>query len=298
MTTVVVFGGTGFLGRRVVARLRAGGAVVRAAARRPDRGVPAGVEAVEADVRDERTVAAALAGARAAVNAVALYVERGEDTFEAVHVRGAETLARCAGQIGLEGLVHVSGIGADPASPSAYVRARAAGEARVRAAFPGACILRPSVLFGPGDAFLCTLDAITRLAPVVPLFGAGRTRLQPVYVEDVAKAAVRALENPAARGAVFELGGPEVLAYREAIARVLRHRRRRRLLLPVPWVLWSLLAALLAALPSPPFTRDQLALMRRDNVADPALDGFAALGVEPHALENLLPVCLDRDRGA
>ncbi|NIR31928.1 MAG: complex I NDUFA9 subunit family protein [Gammaproteobacteria bacterium] len=291
--TVVVFGGTGFLGSRIVARLVEGGQTVRAAVRHPQRVGHAQAEAVHADVREESSVTAALRGAGAAVNVVGLYVEQGAATFDAVHVAGAARIARCARAAGTERLVHISGIGADPESPSAYVRARGAGEAAVREAFPEAVILRPSVLFGPGDAFLSVFDDMTRRAPAFPLFGSGQTRLQPVFVDDVAEAVARALEDPAASGRTLELGGPDVWRFRDIVEGVLRYRRRRRLLLPLPFAAWDALAAGLALLPSPPLTRDQVALMRENNVVDPERDGFAALGVRPRGLEELLPQCLD-----
>jgi NADH dehydrogenase len=199
---VCVFGGTGFLGRRIVRHLAAAGMRVRVVARRPARpeGLEVGnIELQAADIRDAAAVATAVAGARAVVNAVSLYVETRDISFAAIHVDGAERLARLARDAGVERLVHVSGIGADPGSSSRYVAARGLGELRVRSAFPQATALRPSVLFGAGDTFLSTLDGITRL-PVVPLFGAGRTRLQPVHVDDVAGAVVRILQRPDTAG--------------------------------------------------------------------------------------------------
>jgi len=295
--TVAVFGGTGFLGRRVVTRLAGRGAPVRAIARRPRPIDHPEVETARADVRDEPSVAAALQGAHAAVNAVGLYVESGGATFDAVHAEGAARVARCARAAGVERLVHISGIGADPVSRSAYVRARGVGEARVREAFPEAIILRPSVLFGPDDAFLRVLDELTRRLPAFVLFGRGETRLQPVFVDDVAEAVARALETPAASGRTLELGGPDVWRFRDIVARVLRHRRRRRLLVPLPFAAWEVLARAMALLPAAPITPDQVALMRRDNVADPECDGLAALGIEPRGLDGLLPECLQSRRG-
>jgi uncharacterized protein YbjT (DUF2867 family) len=226
------------------------------------------------------------------VNAVSLYVEQGGATFEAIHVRGAERLARLAREVGVSTLVHISGLGVDEASPSAYVRARAKGERCVREVMPEAVILRPSVLFGPGDAFLRSLEMITRHLPVIPLFGDGSTRLQPVYVEDVAAAIAQALERPDARGRIFELGGARVHTYREIVAMVLRHLGRRRLLMPVPFALWHALAATASLLPAAPLTRDQVYLLQTDNVVAADAATFADLGIEPRALEALLPECL------
>jgi NADH dehydrogenase len=292
-----VLGGTGFLGRRVVAALAGAGWRVRMVARRPQAWPPGtGVEPVAADIRDAAALAAALDGAAAVVNAVGLYVERGAETFDAVHVHGARRIAECAAARGIARLVHVSGIGVDRSSPSAYVRARAHGEKAVREAFPGATVLRPSVLYGAGDALLSTLDAMSRLTPVLPLFGRGASRLQPVHVDDVAAAVARVLAEPASAGQVYELGGPRTWAYRELVELVLRHRGRRRALLPVPFVTWELIARVAGAFPDPPLTRDQVALMREDNVVAPGALGFAELGLTPRDLEQALPECLPHRR--
>ncbi len=290
LTTVL--GGSGFLGRTLVRRLAAAGYRVRTAARGPQGAVHDGdVETLRCDVRDPGSVEVAVQGAVLVVNAVGLYLERGRETFDAVHVAGAANVAAAAQRAGAR-LVHISGIGADAHSPSRYVRARAEGEARVLAAAPNAVILRPSVLFGPDDALLSTLDKLTRYLPVVPLFGAGATRLQPVFVGDVAEAVLRVAAGSADDGAVYELGGPVQYRYRDLIAEVLTYRQRRRVLLPVPFIVWELQSACLAVLPSPPLTRDQVILMRNHNVVGEDARGFAALGIEPRALAALLPECL------
>lgn len=293
---VTVFGGSGFLGRRIVVRLIEAGVSARVAVRRPaaaEAAVPGGagasVTAVAADVRDEASVAAAVAGAAAVVNAVALYVERGAETFTAVHVEGARRLARLSAAAGVGRLVHVSGIGVDDRSPSAYVRARAEGESAVRTAFPGATVLRPSVLFGPGDAFFTTLAAMARRAPALALFGRGETRVQPVFVDDVAAAAAHALDNADTAGTVFELGGPDVFTYRALLESVCRWTGRRRVLLPVPFVAWELAAQILSVLPEPPLTRDQIALVRRDNVVAAGMPGLTDLGVKPTPVAAVVP---------
>ena len=292
-----IFGGTGFLGSAMVRVLRERGARVRLAARRPVRAEsPAYAESIDtvpADVRDEASVEAAVADSDAVINAVGLYVERGADTFRSIHVEGAGTVARVAARAGVERLVLVSGIGADESSASRYVRARAEGERVTREHFSGATIVRPSVLFGPNDSLLAAIDGITRHAPVFPLFGSGGTRLQPVFVEDVAVAVARILEDPVTRGRTVELGGPRVLTYRQIIEAVLRYRGRRRLLLPVPFGLWTLQAKILGVLPSPPLTEDQVILMRDDNVVGEGVMGFDDLGIAPRDLEPLLPLCLD-----
>ena len=293
---VTVFGGTGFLGRAVVARLIAEGARVRVAARHPDNSAqPAGVEAVVADLRDADSVARAVADADWVVNAVGLYLESRGETFQAIHVEGARTVAAAAHGTA-QALVHISGIGADLASESSYVRARAAGEIAVREAFPEATILRPSVLFGPEDSFFNSLARIARLLPAFPLFGDGRTQLQPVYVEDVAAAVARSLSLPEARGRVYELGGKQSYSYRALIELLLRQTGIRRPLLPLPFAVWEAQARLLSLFPRAPITRDQIALMRKDNVADPELPGFAELGLEPAAVEEILASYIGPDK--
>ena len=289
---VTVFGGTGFLGRRIVERLGAAGARVRVAVRHTTEGVPpqgGDVEVVYADVRDGTTVAQAVRDSDAVVNAVGLYVEQGEATFQAVHVDGAQEVARAAREAGIPRLVHLSGIGADVNSESSYVRSRALGELAVREAFTEATILRPSVLFGRGDALFRSLAAITRISPVFPLFGDGSTRLQPVFVGDVAEAVVKAVGSPSASGKVYELGGPRVYRYKELVELVLVHLKRRRVLVPVPFFVWEIQATLLGILPNPPLTRDQVILMRRDNVVSDTALTFADLSITPRPVEAELP---------
>ena len=190
--------------------------------------------------------------------------------------------------------MHISGIGVDAASASTYVRARAIGERLVREQFPQATILRPSVLFGPDDAFLNRLAAMARLMPVLPLFGSGETRLQPVYVGDVAEAVAKVLTMPSAKGQVYELGGPRIYTYKALVQLVLTQIDRQRPLLPVPFFVWELLASLMAPLPKHPISRDQVILMKQDNVVDPQAATFADLGIAPTSIEEILPTYLGR----
>ena len=293
MTEVItVFGGTGFLGRRLVRALLARGVTVRVAVRHPARAdfPDAGdrLQPIAADVTEPASVQAAIRGAGAVANAVALYVERGGATFRTVHLDGARRVAEVAAAEGAARLLHISGIGSDPNAASPYVRFRGLGEVAVREAFPGATVFRPSVMVGAGDAFLTTLSRLVRRVPVLPLFGAGGTRLQPAYVGDVAEAAATALAGPDRRPGVHELGGPQVQTYRELVELVMRHYGRRRLLLPVPFPVWEGLAAASRVLPAPPLTEGQVALMKRDNVADPALPGLETLGVTPTPVAEVL----------
>lgn len=287
---VTVFGGTGFLGRRIVHALLGHGFAVRVAVRDPGRardlfGNSAPVEALEADVGDDGAVAAAVSGAWAVVNAVSLYVERGARTFRSVHVEGAARVAQTAQ---VAHLVHISGIGSDAHAQSAYVRSRGEGEDAVRLAFPTAVIVRPSVMFGPDDAFLTGLIKMLKTFPVFPLFGAGHTNLQPACVADVAEAIARILDLPQP-APLYELGGPRVIAYRALLNEINRRTGARTLLVPLPFAAWHLLAAAAAGmLSAPPLTEGQVALMRRDNVAAPDVPGFDALDIVPQDLETVL----------
>ena len=292
MTTVVVFGGAGFLGRRLVHRLTAEGMTVRVAVRHPDR---ARIElqsigfdrvtVVPADVRDEASVAAAIKGTDAVVNTVSAYVEKDGVTFEAVHVQGAETVAREAVAAGVARLVLVSGIGADADSGSPYIRARGRGEKVVQKTLPEATIVRPGAMFGPGDALFGTLADLVRL----PLIGGGRTRLQPVFVEDVAEAIVSILTDPGTVGRTYELAGREVYTLHELIRITLRFMGKQRLLITVPFAVAEMQARLFERLPNPPLTTGQVDLLKANNVASGMLPGLQELKIQPKTVEEVVP---------
>ncbi|WP_119269295.1 complex I NDUFA9 subunit family protein [Taklimakanibacter deserti] len=290
---VVVFGGTGFLGRRVVHHVLEHGFAVRVAARHPDRGkdVFAGrspeLEMIRADIGDDASIRDAVEGAYGVVNAVSLYVERDGRTFHSVHVEAARRLAEIAQAAGVARLVHVSGIGADAASPSPYIRSRGEGENAVRAAFPQAAIVRPAVMFGPDDAFLVPLAGFLREFPAFPLFGSGQTRLQPAYVEDVGEAIARIIATVSPQ-AVYEFGGPRVWTYRELLQKIGDRLGRQRKLIPLPFAAWQALASMAEFLPEAPITRNQVELMAIDTVASPACAGFDALGIAPAGIEKVL----------
>jgi NADH dehydrogenase len=303
MTTVVVLGGAGFFGRRLVRRLAAEGATVRVAVRHAEparsalRAAGLGwVPVFRADVRDQASIAVAVAGTDAVVNTVSAYVEDGSVTFEAVHVQGAETVAREAAAAGVARLVLVSGIGADPESGSPYIRARGRGELVVQQAFPGATIVRPGAMFGPGDALFGTLADLARRLPVLPLIGGGRTRLQPVYVEDVAEAVARTLADPPTAGRIYEFAGPGVYTLRELVRFTLSLIGRGPLLLPVPFVVAEVQARLFELLPSPPLTTGQFELLKADNVASGTLPGLRELNIQPKALEEIVPTYIGPSR--
>ncbi len=292
---VTVFGGTGFLGRNLVNRLLRRDYRVRVAVRNPRQDLFQDTdnrpEQVQSDVRNVQSVADAIKGADGVVNVVGLYVESQNTTFEGVHVVGAQYIAQQSVTCGAK-LVHISGIATDTESPSTYIRARAVGEKRVREAAPHAVILRPSVLFGRNDAFLRTLSGLVRMLPVIPLFGNGSTRLQPVYVKDVAKAIECVLCSNDLEANIYELGGAQILTYKDLLSMIARHLNRKRLMLPIPFVIWELLAALASVLPNPPLTRDQIELMRHDNIVDLDSAGFVELGIEPCGIKDLLSICL------
>jgi len=300
---VTIFGGSGFVGAQVVRALAKGGARVRVAVRNPGRGYRlrmlgdvGQIEVVQANIREPASVSRALEGAEACINAVAVLYESGRQTFEALHVAGAGLIARTAAAHGVGRFVHISAIGADTESAAAYGRTKAAGEAAVREIMPGAVILRPSVIFGPEDAFFNRFAAMAGLSPALPLIGGGATRFQPVYVGDVARAVAAALALPEAEGRTFELGGPEVHSFRDLMVIMLAVIQRRRILAPIPFPMATLLGRagdLAAALGlTPPITTDQVALLRSDNVVSPGAAGLAELGVTPNALEPILPTYL------
>jgi uncharacterized protein YbjT (DUF2867 family) len=296
--TVAVFGGTGFLGRRVVRHLRKRGYSVRIVSRHPDRGDglfaldDPQLQSVDADIHDGQSVARAVAGAYCVVNAVSLYIEHGTETFHSLHVECAQRLATQARQAGVERLVHVSGIGADAASPSLYVRKRGEGELAVRAAFADAILIRPAVMFGPDNSFLTTIVTLLERLPIYPMFGRGLTRLQPAYVEDVAEAITRALQRTEKHPITFECGGPKVYSYEELLKAVAREANVRPTLIPIPFAVWHVLAWFAEMLASPPITRNQVELMQVANVASAEMPGFGELGISPLSIEEILPEIL------
>jgi uncharacterized protein YbjT (DUF2867 family) len=305
-----VFGGSGFVGRYVVAELAQRDWRVRAAVRRPDlagylqpMGVVGQIHAVQANLRDEDSVARALEATSAVVNAVGILAGTGAQTFEAIHVDGPRRIARATRAAGIKRLVHISAIGADPDSPSRYARTKAAGERAVLEEFPGAVIIRPSIVFGPEDEFFNRFAAMARISPFLPLIGGGKTRFQPVYAGDIGTAVANALEGQAKPGTIYEAGGPEVLSFRELLDRTQAYAQRKRLYLPLPFWLAKVQAALTWPLPNSvrPITVDQVRLLERDNVVSQAAEQegrtLQGLGVsEPQAIEGIVPSYLERFR--
>lgn len=298
-----IFGGSGFIGRYLVQQLARSGWVIRAAVRHPDAAAflrPMGhvgqITPLAANIRDDASVAAAVSGVDVVVNLVGILYERGPQTFQAVHVEGARRVAAAAKAAGARRFVQMSALGADPASPSEYARTKAAGEEAVRTAFPEAAVARPSIVFGPEDDFFNRFAAMARFLPALPLIGGGETKFQPVYVGDVAEALAKMVEDPATEGRTYELGGPQVYSFKELMQILLREIGRRRLLVPLPHSLARLQAAVLEHLPVPPLTRDQLELLKRDNVVSGLTPTLADLGIAPTAVEVILPTYLSRFR--
>ena len=286
-----VVGGTGFLGSRVVRHLVGRGHRVRIAARHPHRPDdlpnPDLAELVRADLFEPATLSAALTGADGAVNATSLYLEKGDLTFEAVHVKGAARLARLAREARVPHLIHVSGIGSDPAARDPYIRARGEGEAAVRDACPDVTLVRPSAMFGPDDALLGAILDTARRLPVYPLFGRGESRLQPVHVDDVAQAIATALHTADA-APCYEFAGPNVYTYRQLVAAVAGAAGLRVRPVSVPFPVWHAAASVAERLPGAPLTRSQVALIRDGNVADEAMPGLRDLGVEPQDIADFV----------
>jgi uncharacterized protein YbjT (DUF2867 family) len=308
-TLVTVFGGSGFLGRNVVRALAKRDYRIRVAVRRPELaghlqplGKVGQIHSVQANLRYPASVEAAMRDSHVAINLVGILTEGGAQTFEAVQGKGAETVAKAATAVGAR-MVHVSAIGADQNSPSRYARAKAAGEEAVLSAMPSAVILRPSILFGPEDDFTNRFAALARLSPMLPLIGGGETKLQPAYVGDVATAVADAVDGKTKAGAVYELGGPEVLSMREIMKIILDITDRDRRLVSLPFGLAKLQSLLLQFAPGPfKLTPDQVELLRSDNVVSGAAKAagltLEGLGISPDSIEAIAPQYLWRFRPA
>jgi uncharacterized protein YbjT (DUF2867 family) len=308
-TLVTVFGGSGFLGRNVVRALAKRDYRIRVAVRRPELAThlqPLGrvgqIHAVQANLRYPASVEAAMRDAEVAINLVGILAEGGAQSFDAVQGKGAEAIAKATAAVGGR-MVHVSAIGADENSASGYGRSKAAGEKAVLAAVPSATILRPSVVFGPEDQFTNRFAALARMSPALPLIGGGVTRMQPVYVGDVATAVANAVDGQAKPGATYELGGPEVLTMREIMEIILAITERRRMLISLPFGLAKLQALFLQFAPGAlKLTPDQVALLRSDNVVSDAAKAagltLEGLGITPDSMEAIAPQYLWRFRAA
>jgi len=297
---ITLYGGSGFLGRHIVRALAKTGARMRVAVRRPELAghlQPLGdvgqINAVQANVRFPDSLRAAVDGADAVINLVGILVPRGKQTFTAIQDEGARHVAEAARKAGARALVHVSAIGADLNSPAAYGRTKAEGEKAVRDVYPDAIIFRPSIVFGPEDDFFNRFAALARISPALPLIGGGRTKLQPVFVGDVAKAVVAALTGVTKHDAPYELGGPEVLTLKEVMQRVLTYTMRKRMLISEPFWLAKIQGAVLQLVPNPLLTLDQVRMLEVNNVVSNAAASegrtLQGLGIEPVGIEAVVP---------
>jgi uncharacterized protein YbjT (DUF2867 family) len=306
---VTVFGGSGFVGRHVVRALAKRGWRVRVAVRRPDlaghlqpMGGVGQIMPVQANLRYPDSVMAAVKGADAVVNLVGILYESGKQSFDKVQAEGPDVVAAAAAKAGVPRLVHVSAIGADKDSPAAYARSKAAGEAAVLRHMPSAVIMRPSIIFGPEDNFFNQFASLARMLPALPLIGGGETKFQPVFVGDVAEAVALAVEGRARAGATYELGGPAVKSFRAILEYILQETGRNRALIPIPFPLAEMQGRILGLLPRPLLTRDQVLLLKSDNVVSEAAQRegrtLEGLGIKPDSVESIVPTYLYRFRPA
>jgi NADH dehydrogenase len=304
---VTVFGGSGFLGKHVVRALVAKGYRVRVPMRRPHIGMDlrvignvGQVQLMQANLRFEKSVQRAVEGSDAVINLVAVLYEAGQQSFEALHVRGAETLAKAVAAEGITNFVHVSAIGADKDSESDYARTKGEGEEIVREHVPTVDIVRPSIIFGNEDEFFNRFASMAQLSPALPLIGGGKTKFQPVYVADVADAIARRVEAEAS-AQTYELGGPEIYSFKELMQFMLETIGKKRLLVPVPWFAANMMGfggEMVGAMPflEPFLTRDQVENLKNDNVVGQDVQGFADLGIKPETIEAIVPSYLIKYR--
>jgi len=304
---VTVFGGSGFLGKHVVRALVAKGYRVRVPMRRPHTGMDlkviggvGQVQLMQANLRYEDSVARAVEGSDAVINLVAVLYEEGKQSFEALHVRGAETVAKAVAEAGIENFVHISAIGADNQSESEYARTKGEGEALIKQYVPSADIMRPSIVFGAEDQFFNRFAAMAQLAPALPLIGGGQTQFQPVYVGDVAEAIATKI-SVGSNGQTYELGGPRVYSFKELLSYMLDVIAKKRLLIPVPWFAANMMGfagELSGALPfvAPFLTRDQVTNLKNNNIVSNDTLGFADLGITPETVEAIVPTYLVKYR--
>ena len=301
---VTVFGGSGFVGRHVVRALAKRGYRIRVAVRRPDLagflqpiGTVGQISFVQANVRYRKSIDSAVEGASHVVNCVGILAPSGRNTFDAVQEFGARAIAEAARDAGAS-LTHISAIGADANSASAYARTKGRAENAILAIKPDTTILRPSIIFGPEDSFFNKFADMARLSPILPLVGGGKTRFQPVFVGDVAEVVARAVDGSVAAGKIYELGGQNVLSFRECIEIMLKVIDRKRLLVSLPFGIASMLGSLMSLIPlvTPPITKDQVKLLRRDNVVSPEAEAegrtLHGLGIAPTLLVSILPTYL------
>ncbi len=306
---VTLIGGSGFIGRHIVRALAKRGYRIRVACRRPDLaghvqplGTPGQIMPVQANVRFPASLAAVCDGATAVVNLTGVLASRGSQSFDAIHVFGAEATAKAAKAAQAQVFIQMSALGADEESASDYGRTKAAGETKAKAAFPGAIVLRPSIVFGPEDNFFNQFAGMSRLAPALPLIGGGHTKFTPLFVGDLAEAVARLIDTGEASGKTFELGGPEVFSFKQLMEFTLETIGRKRLLVPVPWPIAKVMGSVMGLLPFAPLTADQVELLKTDNVVSGAATregrDLAGLGITGHSIQGIVPSYLYRYRKA
>jgi uncharacterized protein YbjT (DUF2867 family) len=306
---VTLIGGSGFIGRHIVRALAKRGYRIRVACRRPDLaghvqpvGTTGQVMPVQANVRYPASLAAACDGAYAVINLTGVLASRGAQSFNGIHVFGAEASAKAAKAAKAQVFIQMSALGADADSTSEYARTKAAGEAKAKAAFPGAIIMRPSIVFGPEDNFFNQFAAMSRLAPALPLIGGGSTKFTPVFVGDLAEAFARLVDKGEASGQIYELGGPEVFTFKQILEFTLETIGRKRLLVPIPWPIAKALGSVMGLLPFAPLTADQVELLKKDNVVSEAATregrDLAGLGIKARGIQGIVPSYLYRYRKA
>jgi NADH dehydrogenase len=306
---VTLIGGSGFIGRHIVRALAKRGYRIRVACRRPDLaghvqplGTTGQVMPVQANVRFPASLAAACDGAYAVINLTGILASRSAQSFSAIHVFGAEASAKAAKAAKAQVFIQMSALGADADSTSEYARTKAAGEAKAKAAFPGAIIMRPSIVFGPEDNFFNQFASLSRLAPALPLIGGGHTKFTPLFVGDLAQAFARLIDKGEASGKTLELGGPEVFTFKQLLEFTLETVGRKRLLVPVPWPIAKALGSVMGLLPFAPLTADQVELLKTDNVVSKAATregrDLSGLGIKGHGIQGIVPSYLYRYRKA
>ena len=299
--TIAVIGGTGFIGRQIVELLARQGVRIKVLARNTDRakflkpmGEVGQITVIAGSALDDAALDAVMSGCDAVINTIGILAESGSQRFQALQAELPGRIGERAARQKMSNVIHISAIGADLNSPSLYARTKAQGEAALRKAFADAVILRPSLVFGSGDGFFNRFAAMAVMAPGLPLIGGGNNKVQPVYVGDVAASVIAALTNPKAKGNTYELGGPAVMRFRDAMAYILEQTKRRRLLIPVPHAVMTIAASAMAILPNPPVTRDQLKLLKVDNVVGDDAKGLDDLGINPTPIELIVPSYLQR----
>jgi uncharacterized protein YbjT (DUF2867 family) len=316
-TLITVVGGSGFVGAQLVRSLAKRGYRIRVACRRPDlaghvvvQGVPGQIVPVQANVRYPASLAAACEGADVVINVTGVLFSAGAQSFDAVHVFGASAVAKAAKAAKASQFIHFSALGASVESASAYATSRAEGEKAASAAFPGAMIVRPSIIFGPEDNFFNQFAKMARFSPVLPLIGGGTTKFQPVFVGDVAEAVASLVDARLTNGKTYELGGPEVMSFKQILTYILATTQRRRILLPIPFGVAKLIGlsssilakASLGLLGAPLLTMDQVEMLKKDNVVSPEAEAqgrsLSGLGITGRSVEAIVPGYLYRFRKA